>query len=87
MEKPSSVSRKAWQDARSLGFSHLSDTQIKSTLPCSLPPPTPGASIAPVYIRAQIKQEITLQHFPPTSILEPVVIYKEHKGLAEQHYP
>lgn len=57
LEKPSPVSRKAWQDVRSLCFSPLSYTQIKATLPCSPPPPTPRASIAAVYIKAQIKQE------------------------------
>lgn len=54
LEKPSSVSTKAWQDVRSLlllSFLYTNQLNPPMLSPSSHP------SIAPVYIKAQIKQE------------------------------
>lgn len=52
LEKPSPVSRKAWQDVRSLCVSSFLHTnQVNLPMLSSFSP------IAPVYIKAQIKQE------------------------------
>lgn len=74
LEKPSPVSRKAWQDVRSLCFSQLSYTQIKSTLPC----PSQEPLLLLFTSKPRSSKSTMKQHFPPTNILEPVVIYKEH---------
>lgn len=61
----------------------------KSSQPShALPHPPPQEPLLLLFTsKPKSSKSITIiQHFPPTNILEPVVIYKEHKGLAEQHY-
>jgi len=47
---------------------------------------TPPAPTAPIYTKAQVKQQHYTTAFFPSNILEPVLIHKEHMGLAEQHH-